>query len=189
MRRKLRARPIVFLDRDGTLIEERGYLRDPRKVKLLPSVIEGLKRLRTHRLAAVVISNQSGVARGLISRREVKAVNGRLLALLRRGGARVDGLFWCPHGPEDHCPCRKPKLGLLKRAARELRLPWRRSISVGDRWGDVAIGRRTGGRGVLVLTGYGRQAAREKRPVRADFIARDFEAAVRWILKERESLA
>lgn len=180
------SRPLVLLDRDGTLIAEKNYLHNPRQIVVLPGVINALKRLRQAGFPLVVVSNQSGLGRGLISRQAVERVNRRFVALLRSAGVRLNGLFWCPHGPGDGCRCRKPNIGLVQRAAQKLGVSWRGSISVGDKLSDVALGLRTGGRGILVLTGFGREAARQKGGVRPDYIAKDFRAAARWILTRRE---
>lgn len=175
--------PLIYLDRDGTLIEERDYLGDPKQVKLLPRAVAGLKSLDRAGLKWVIISNQSGVGRGLLKRRAVERVNRHFIELLRQRGVRVRGYYWCPHSPADHCPCRKPALGLVKKAARALKHTWRDGISVGDRKSDVELGQRTGGKGILVLTGYGRENRRKGLVGKPDFVAKDFQTAVRWILR------
>lgn len=181
----MRNKPLVLLDRDGTLIEEKGYLSDPSGVKLLPGAVAGLKKLKRAGVRLVVVSNQSGIGRGLITRRQAEDVSDRFLHLLRLKKIILDGVYWCPHSPTAHCPCRKPKLGLVKRAARKLRMPWKGSISVGDRPSDVQLGQKTGGRGVLVLTGYGKQWA--KSSIQSNYVAKDFRQAAQWILKTMRS--
>ena len=176
-------KPLLLLDRDGTLIEERDYLSDPKQVRLLPGVAGGLKRLKRAGFRLVVVSNQSGVGRGLMTLRQVKSVNRRFLQILKARKASLDGVYWCPHRPSARCSCRKPKLGMAKRAARDLRISWKRCISVGDRPSDVQLGQRSGGRGILVLTGYGRGWAKKWKGRRADHIAKDFRQAADWILK------
>jgi D-glycero-D-manno-heptose 1,7-bisphosphate phosphatase len=182
-------KPLILLDRDGTLITEQDYLKDPRKVRFLSGSIEGLKRLSNAGFTMIVVSNQSGVGRGLMTLQDVERVNRRFNQILRSRGVRFGGVYYCPHHPRAGCACRKPKLGLVRRAARDLKTSARRCISVGDKWCDVTLGRRTGGRGVLVKTGYGRQALREKGRRRADHVAANFKAAAQWILKhvERET--
>jgi D-glycero-D-manno-heptose 1,7-bisphosphate phosphatase len=181
---------LIFLDRDGTLIHEKVYLKDPRKVRLLAGTVSGLKALKRAGWAPVLLTNQSGVGRGLLTRQDVDRVHRRLQQLLGARGVRLAGVYWCPHHPDAGCACRKPKLKLVRKASRDLGIPWRGSFSVGDKWSDVAIGRRTGGKGVLVLTGYGRRMLAKNpghRP--ADFVTRDFRSAVRWIIQQegRES--
>lgn len=179
-------RPAVFLDRDGTLCRERGYLRDPERVELLPGAAEAVALLNRRGVLAVVISNQSGVARGLIRAEELERVNRRLEELLARQGARLDGIYCCPHGPEEGCECRKPRPGLAMRAARELGIDLRRSWVVGDKRSDLELARRLGARAVLVLTGYGRQTLTQ---VNAPRVARDLREAVDWILRELDAPA
>ena len=176
-------KPLLLLDRDGTLITEQDYLKDPRKVRFLAGSLDGLKQLARAGFQMVVISNQSGIGRGLMTRRDVERVNQRFLKLLKTHGIRLEGIYYCPHPPGVRCACRKPKLGLVKRAAKDLKRSWRQSISVGDKKSDVALGQRTGGRGALVLTGIGRQERQRERWIRPDFVAKNFKAAARWILQ------
>ena len=149
-------RPAVFLDRDGTLIAEVGYLGDPDGVALLPGVPDALRRLREAGYALVLVSNQAGVARGYFTEEDVLAVNGRLEEMLADEGLRLDGWEYCTHHPEvtGPCDCRKPAPGMLHRAARELDLDLARSWIVGDHPSDVEAGHRAGGRGILVLSGH-----------------------------------
>jgi histidinol-phosphate phosphatase family protein len=182
-RSKNRVLPLVLADRDGTLIEEGEYLSDPKGVKLLPGAVPGLKKLKRAGFRVVVVSNQSGVGRGLMTMTQLKRVNRRFLQLLNEKKVLLDGVYWCPHRPSARCACRKPRLGMVKRAARDLRVSWKRSISVGDRPSDVQLGQKTGGKGVLVLTGYGREWSNRRWGRPADHIAKDFRHAVEWILK------
>ena len=178
--------PAVILDRDGTLIVEREYLKDPKGVRLLPGAAAALRRLNKAGYPLVVITNQSGVGRGYISRSDVERVHQRLRNLLRKGGANLSAIRWCPHRPNQHCACRKPKLKLVRQAARTLGRPWKGSISVGDKWIDVQIGQRTGGRGVLVLTGYGRRMLKQKAHPKPDFVASNIKAAAQWIINSEK---
>lgn len=183
MNRKRSHLPLIAVDRDGTLIEEGEYLAQPRQVHLLPGAVVGLKRLQKAGYRVAVLSNQSGVGRGLITRAQAKRVAARFLSVVRRAGGVINSYQWCPHHPDAGCLCRKPGLGMLKRAARELRMSWKGAISVGDRPSDVQVGQRARGKGVLVLTGYGRQWQKDRR-CRANKVAKDFRSAVSWILKE-----
>jgi histidinol-phosphate phosphatase family protein len=183
MRTKIK-KSLVLLDRDGTLIEERHFIKHASQVRLLPGVPQALRKLKKAGFPLVVVSNQSGVGRGLMTRTHVERVNRRFLKLLQIQRAPVDALYWCPHHPKDRCSCRKPKLGMVKQAARALKVPWRRSISVGDRPSDVILGQRTGGAGILVLTGYGRKWTKKPKIVRPDHTAATFRHAADWILKQ-----
>ncbi len=180
--------PLLLLDRDGTLVEEADYPSDPRRVRLLSGVPRALRRLRRAGFKIAVVTNQSGVARGFITLRQMHAVNKRFLDLLKKNKAPVDGLYWCPHQPKDRCRCRKPRLGMARRAARDFQTSWKGCISVGDRWSDVRLGQRTGGAGVLVLTGYGRHFASHNKGVQPDHQAATFARAADWIIKMRKGL-
>jgi D-glycero-D-manno-heptose 1,7-bisphosphate phosphatase len=152
-------RRAVFLDRDGTLIREREYLADPAGVELLPGVPEALRRLRAAGYLLVVVTNQSGIARGLYSLEDYHAVAKRLDEVLKGEGALPDDTRFCPHHPEftGSCDCRKPSPGMYRDAAQELGIDLAASIYVGDRIKDVLPGLELGGKGYLVRTGYGKE--------------------------------
>jgi D-glycero-D-manno-heptose 1,7-bisphosphate phosphatase len=137
-------RSAAFLDRDGTIIYDRGYLSDPEGVELLPGAVEFLQRLRDAGLLLVIISNQSAVGRGMCTTDDVDAVNARLAEVLAPEGIRFDGVYYCPHAPDDGCACRKPLPGLLEQAARDLDIDVARSAMVGDSPRDAEAGRRAG---------------------------------------------
>lgn len=145
-------RPAAFLDRDGTLIRDAHFLRDPAGVELLPGVPQALERLHAAGFALVVITNQSGIARGLLTEADYEAVRARLDALLAAAGVRLTASYHCPHEPDRSgpCECRKPGTLLHRRAAADHGLALERSVSIGDRWRDVAPGLALGGRGILV---------------------------------------
>lgn len=140
-------RRALFLDRDGTLIVDVGYPRDPDAVVLLPGVTAALRSLPAD-VALVIVTNQSGLARGTITLAEADAVQARVDALFAAAGVTFAGVYRCPHGPDDGCACRKPRPGLLERAAAELGLDLARSVIVGDKPSDVAAGRAVGVRGI-----------------------------------------
>lgn len=139
----------VFLDRDGTLIEDLDYAREPERVRLLAGVAQALSQLRASGFQLVVVSNQSGIGRGIISEREARAVHERFVALLTDEGIELDAVKYCPHAPEEGCACRKPAPGMLTDAASELGLDLRESFMVGDKDSDVEAGRRAGCRSIL----------------------------------------
>jgi D-glycero-D-manno-heptose 1,7-bisphosphate phosphatase len=184
-------RPAVFLDRDGTLIEEAGYLDRLERLAFYPYSIDAVRLLNQAGLAVVITTNQSGVARGLVEESFVLEAHAHIAARLAAGGARVDGFYYCPHHPQGAreayrqvCECRKPAPGMLRSAARELGLDLTRSYSVGDRWHDLEAGTPDGGRGILVRTGYGRidEAAPRSAAAPAAVVDNLIEA-VTWILR------
>ena len=183
-------RPAVFLDRDGTMIEDVGYLDAIARAAFFPWTIDSIRALNRAGLGVVVVTNQSGIARGILDEALVEATHRHLSARLEAGGARVDAYYYCPHHPRGtvapfarECDCRKPARGLIDRAAAEHGLDPARSFMVGDKWIDVQLGQAVGARAVLVRTGGG--AAEERRPlpgVTADAIVDNLAAAASWIL-------
>ena len=175
-------RPAVFVDRDGTLIVEKHYLSDPAEVELIAGAGEALRRLAEAGYALVVITNQSGIARGRFTAADYERVQQRVRELLAAQGVRLDGVYYCPHHPDftGPCDCRKPGLELYQRAARDLGLDLERSICVGDRIADVEPARRFRGRAVLVRTGYGAGEAARGWP-QLEIVA-DMRAAADLIL-------
>jgi len=181
------SRPAVFADRDGTLVVERGYLSDPDDLELLPGVPQALRNLRAQGFALVLVSNQSGVGRGLFPLSRVYQAMARLRRLLRARGVELDAVYFCPHRPEAGCACRKPAPGLLERAAEDLVLDLSRSVMIGDKLIDVETGHRAGAGGVLVRSGYGRDEERrlagEGVPRPPDRVCEDFAEAARWLIE------
>ena len=179
-------RPAVFLDRDGTLIEDRHYLRDAAEVRLLPGAADTVRRLNGAGVAAVVVTNQSGIARGLLTEAEYEATMRRLDELLALEGARVDAHYHCPHLPEitGPCECRKPGPLLYRRAADDLGLDLARSWWIGDRARDVEAADHFGGQGTLVLTGAGHEESRRPQAGRWP-VAPDVATAVHLMLASR----
>lgn len=185
-------RPAVFLDRDGTINEQMGYINHISRFQLLPGVGAAIARLNRQGLPVVVVSNQSGLARGYFPAALLEAVHEKMFRGLAEAGARIDALYFCPHHPEakearyrQACDCRKPKTGMLEQAARELGLDLARSYVIGDRWSDLRCGAAVGASTILVLTGYGRGDACYIGPtqtVQPDFIAEDLSEAVDWLL-------
>ena len=183
-------KPAIFLDRDGTLLEPVEYLGDPDRVKLLPGTAAALRSARSAGFALVVISNQSGIARGLYGPTDVARVHERVAELLEIEGAFIDRFFFCPHHPDftGPCTCRKPEPGLLLEAAHCLNLDLGRSFLIGDTIEDLQAGARVGCRTILVRTGYGERQARERRaemPAGSQE-AKDLAEAIRQILQGRE---
>jgi D-glycero-D-manno-heptose 1,7-bisphosphate phosphatase len=180
-------RPAVFLDRDGTVSEEVGYLNHASRFRIFSFAAAAIRRLNEAGIPAVVVTNQSGVGRGYFPESLVREVHDRMAKELAAQGAKLDGVYYCPHVSADNCECRKPRLGMLEQAARELGLDLKRSFVVGDRYGDLKLAHRAGARGVLVRTGYGAgelawHAA--KWAIQPGHVAADLEQAVEWILRQ-----
>ena len=184
MMSSLSLRPAVFLDRDGTLIREREYLADPEGVELLEGVPGALARLRASGFVLVVVTNQSGIARGLYSLEDYRAVARRVDEVLAQEGVLPDATYFCPHHP-DHsgpCSCRKPATGMYRQAARELDLDLGQSYFIGDRVKDVLPALALGGKGILVRSGYGR--TEERNLPEGVEVADTLPGAARWILEQ-----
>jgi D-glycero-D-manno-heptose 1,7-bisphosphate phosphatase len=175
----------VFVDRDGTLVVEKGYLSRAEDLELLDGAAGALARLRAAGCALVVVSNQSGVGRGFFPLEGVHQAMARMRVLLRERGVEIDAVYFCPHRPEAGCECRKPGTGMLRAAADNLNLSLRRSVMVGDKLLDVETGHAAGGLGVLVRTGYGRdEAARaDSLPRAPDRVVADLAEAADWIAR------
>jgi D-glycero-D-manno-heptose 1,7-bisphosphate phosphatase len=181
------SQPAVFLDRDGTINEEMGYINHLSRFRLEPQAVPAIRRLNAAGVKVVVVTNQSGAARGYFPASLVDEIHAHLKQLLAAGGAQLDGIYACLHGPADGCACRKPKPTLIQQAARDLDLELARSYLVGDRYKDIETAANAGVKGILVLTGYGRgeyEYLRAAQPVQPVFVAPDLEAAVEWILED-----
>ena len=190
-------RPAAFIDRDGCLTEEVGYVNHASRIRLLPRTAEAVRRLNAAGMPAVMVTNQAGIARGYFSADVLRAANEAVERQLAEGHARLDGLYVCTHHPTEgappyraECDCRKPRPGLLLRAARELDLDLAASVMIGDRISDVAVGQSVGAAGVLVLTGYGLgewEHQRQGWALKPDHVADDLLDAVDWALARRRS--
>jgi D-glycero-D-manno-heptose 1,7-bisphosphate phosphatase len=184
-------RRAVFLDRDGTIIEDVGFLRDLSQIDVLPWSAGAIRALNDAGFVVVVITNQSGVGRGYFDEAHVSATHASLDAALQAHGARVDGYYYCPHYPQGsdprygiECDCRKPAPGLLRRAAADLNIDLDRSWMVGDWWRDVQAGAAAGTRTILIRTG--RSETHRPAPPDApqpDAILINLKEAVDWILR------
>jgi D-glycero-D-manno-heptose 1,7-bisphosphate phosphatase len=183
--------PAVFLDRDGTLIEDVGYLDTLDRVAFFPWTVDAIRALNRAGFAVVVITNQSAIARGFIDEAFVDQTHRHISAYLEAGGAHVDAYYYCPHHPDGtvdaysrRCDCRKPGRALIDRASADLDLDPSRSFVVGDKWTDVQLGRAVGARAILVRTGSGAAEERRTPPgVTADAIVDNLAAAASVILK------
>jgi D-glycero-D-manno-heptose 1,7-bisphosphate phosphatase len=181
-------RPAVFIDRDGTIIRERSYLADPAGVELVPGTIDALKALRAAGWPHVIVTNQSGIARGLYAESDYHRVAARLQEVLEQAGVPPEATYFCPHHPDvtGPCDCRKPATGMYRRAAASHGLDLSRSVYVGDKLTDVLPASTLGGHGILVRTGYGREQEALVAPEVT--VVEDLAAAVRHILDTRDAV-
>jgi len=186
-------RRAVFIDRDGTISEEVGYVNHVTRYRVFPFAAEALRLLHDAGWLAVLVTNQAGVARGYFREELIGEVHARLAAELGRGGERLDAVYYCPHHPSvgeppyrQDCDCRKPRPGLIRRAAEDLGLDLAGCWMVGDRYSDVELARNAGVRSALVLTGYGRGELEHQShvwPRRPDLVAENLLEAAREIVK------
>lgn len=176
----------VFIDRDDTINRDVPYCSRPEDLELLPRVIEAIRLLNQHGFKIVVITNQSGIARGYFSEQTLEQIHRRMREELARGGAVIDAIYYCPHHPQEGCKCRKPQPTLLWRAAQELNLDVRRSFTVGDRPEDVQMGKEAGC--LTVLVPRDSSWKRVGKEVAPDYVAADLYEAAAWIInRDRET--
>jgi D-glycero-D-manno-heptose 1,7-bisphosphate phosphatase len=173
----------VFLDRDGTIMEDANYVGKVDQVVLIPNAAQALKRLQHAGYRLFIITNQSGVGRGFFTREAVESIHAHLDEQFAKAGVRFDRYYVCPHHPEDNCDCRKPKPKFLLDAAREYRLDLSRCFMIGDRASDVQAGVNAGVVSILVLTGVGQETL-AKQAARPDHVANDIAEAAAWILRQ-----
>ena len=186
-------KPAVFLDRDGTMIHDVGYLHRVEEIQFFPWTVDAIRALDAAGFTVVVTTNQAGVARGLFSEAQLGAIHDAMKCVLDAGRAPVRAYYYCPHHPNGKvaafarvCDCRKPAAGMVTRAARDLGLDPSRSFVVGDTWLDVGLARSSGARAVLVRTGAGAKAEAHPEPnLSADVVVDNLAAAASWILTHR----
>jgi len=180
-----RLQPAVFLDRDGTINQDTGYIDSPERLFIIDGAASAIKRLNSKGFRVVVITNQSGVGRGYFTKEAADSVNKKLEEVLKREGAHLDGIYYCPHHPDDNCECRKPRIGLLEKAKNDLAIDFKKSYVIGDKGSDIEIAQSIGGKGILVLTGSGKDE-KQKLDHEPSYIATDLKDAVEWIIKDRQ---
>jgi D-glycero-D-manno-heptose 1,7-bisphosphate phosphatase len=190
-------RPAVFLDRDGTIVYEVGYLNRLERLAFFPWTIDAIRSLNDAGLAVVVVTNQAGVAHGYFDEAFVVGVHRHIDEAFRAGRARIDAYYYCPHHPaakidayRQACDCRKPGTRMLRQAASDLGLDVARSYVVGDRWGDVELARAAGAKSVIVTSGYASgKEARADGAAAADYLAGNLAEAAGWIIADSRRTA
>ncbi|MEW5807229.1 MAG: D-glycero-beta-D-manno-heptose 1,7-bisphosphate 7-phosphatase [Acidobacteriota bacterium] len=189
-------RPAIFMDRDGTVSYEVGYVNHPERYDIMPGSAEAIAKINSSGYLAIVITNQAGVARGYFREEMINAIHEKLKKLLAEKGARLDGIYYCPHHPDvgdppyrQRCCCRKPEPGMLLQAQKELDIDLSRSYIIGDSIKDIQTGANAGVRGILVLTGYGKgefEYGSDKWKVKPIHVAENLLDAVKWVLSGKD---
>ena len=182
----------IFLDRDGTLNADPGYIKAPDELELFPGVPEALAKLKRAGARLILVTNQSGIARGLLSRGDLAAIHGKLTHILDRAGASLEAIYFCPHHPDEGCDCRKPNRGMIDRAVREYGVDLERSYMIGDHIRDIQLAKRVGMRSILMTTGVVRPQEVEALKATAmapDWIASSMGEAADWLLSDAERVS
>jgi histidinol-phosphate phosphatase family protein len=181
-------KPAAFLDRDGTLIFDKNYLSSPQQVKLYSYTAESINKLRKAGFKIIVVTNQSGIGRGMFTLKDLKKVNKKFTDILKAQGAKIDALYFCPHTDEDRCSCRKPAAGMVLQAAKEHNIDLERSYTVGDSVRDYLLGYNSGGKGIMVLTGHGRKQQKKIKDsqIKPLGVCRTLKEAANLIIRDAE---
>lgn len=179
------AHKAVFLDRDGVICRQVDHLRRVQDLKLLPKVDRAIRLLNSSGYKVVIVTNQSAIWRDYLSEQELSEIHNKLMNRLERHGAQVDAIYYCPHGPDENCSCRKPESGMLYAASEKLNIDLQKSFIIGDKYSDLKAGENAQCKTILVLTGHGREEKKgvPKWDFKPDFIASNLYSAVSWILK------
>lgn len=179
--RPLKTGPAVILDRDGTINKEIEYLHEPEKFVFLPGALEGMKKMQDMGYRIVIVTTQAGIGLGYFTKEDFYRVNRKMLQEVAKKGITIDRIYFCPHGKQEMCPCRKPEPGLIRRAKEDLNLDLSKSYVIGDKTSDIEAGRRAGTRTILVRTGHAGQDG--EFDVKPDFVADNLLQAADYILQ------
>jgi D,D-heptose 1,7-bisphosphate phosphatase len=194
----MKKKPAFFLDRDGTICEEVGYLKDPKHLKLIPGSANAIRKINEAGWCTVVISNQSGVARGYMDENDVASVNQALISKLAEKNAFLDGIYYCPHHPKGNppykaeCECRKPLPGMIYKAKTDLNIEIGKSVVIGDKFTDIQTAQNLNITGVLLLTGFGKEEYKKYHDgwqIPPTFIAKNLLDAVEWFFHRHQGVS
>ena len=169
----------VFIDRDGVIVEDPGYVHKFEDFKIIKNAIEGLKLLKDYKL--IIVTNQSGIGRGIYTTNDFLKFNNHLIKELEKNKIKIAKTYCCPHKPEDNCECRKPRIKFLNDAEKEFKVDLKKSFVIGDRKSDFELGRNAGCKTIHVMTGNGIHARDDVKP---DYFAEDLFDAAKWIIKQ-----
>ncbi|MBN1621167.1 MAG: HAD family hydrolase [Endomicrobiales bacterium] len=190
MEKRTKKNIAVFLDRDGTIIRERHYLRKVKDIRILSGTVESLSLLRKAGYKLILVTNQSGIGRGYLTKKKLALIHTHLKKLLKKKGVYLDALYYCPHAPGDNCSCRKPKLGMVKLAQKRLNIDLKKSFTIGDHVNDFLLGQNMGGTGIFLLTGHGKEELEKINSsggrLKPDRIEQNLLAAAKWILGQKK---
>jgi len=182
-RKRGKSSPAIFLDRDGTINKEVEYLSEPEKFELLPNALAGLKKLQDMGFRLVIVTTQGGIGLGYFAKEDFYRVNREMFRQLAPARVRIDKIYFCPHSIVEGCDCRKPQVGLLRRAKEDLNLDFSHSYTIGDKTSDIEAGRRAGTRTILLKTGHGGQD--NEYAIQPDYVAEDLLDAANYILEQQ----
>ena len=176
----------IFLDRDGTVIEEKKYLSEPKQVKILPHVIRGMNLLKNNGFKLILTTNQSGINRKYFTRAKLEKVHIKIKKLRLPHGIKFDAVYFCPHRPDEKCGCRKPETGMAEKARTRFGLSLKKSYSIGDKLTDIKLAHNFSGKGVLVLTGYGKNEIKNIKTLKIvpEHIAKNLYETAKWIIAD-----
>ncbi|MDR1260003.1 MAG: HAD family hydrolase [Endomicrobium sp.] len=180
----------VFLDRDGTVIFDKNYLRSSINIKFYAYVAESINKLRVAGFKIIIVTNQSAVRRGLLTKKDLHKINKNFLFMLHNKGAKVDGLYYCPHIDSDNCSCRKPRIGMVLEAAKDFNIDLSKSYTIGDSIRDYLLGFAMGGKGILILTGQGKKHQKNLtlEKIKPFFVCKNLKQAVNFIIKNNKKI-
>ena len=182
----------VFIDRDGCLIHELGYINSVEKIKFFRRSFDALRLLKAAGFKVIIVTNQSGVARGYFPESFVAEAHSYIAAELKKKNLKIDAYYYCPHHEKatvavykKDCECRKPRQGMIKKASKRFNLDLKQCFTMGDKLSDVKLGHNGGMKGILVLTGFGRwqRGLIRKERIKPDYIARDFYSGAKWVVE------
>ncbi len=179
-------KPAVFLDRDGVINEppEHRYITRWEEFRFVPGSLQAIRVLSRHEVTLVIVSNQSGVGRGVMSKPQLNEVSRRMLTAIRRVGGKIHAVYYCTHHPDRNCSCRKPRTGMIRKAVKRFGIDLKRSYVIGDSEVDILMARSAGCGKILVLSGRHNRSSAKHLSVQPDRIAKDLRAAAGWILRE-----